>query len=109
MTQEDRTEWIKVALEAIGDVPRDLLEMACDKAKRVCDHPAKIIPFICKETEELTAWRKKQLRNAQAVEANRNAPRLERKPFELSPGDHRDIGAGLSELVADLERKARVG
>lgn len=106
MSEADRIEWLKEAVEAIGDIPRDLLEDACTKAKRVCDHPAKIVPFICKETQELVAWRKKKAREAAAQRENAGKPRLERKPEpELDQtGLAEDIGA----LARELERKARI-
>lgn len=106
MSEEDRAEWIKEALEAIGDVPYDLLEAACKKAKRHCDHPAKIVPFICRETEELTKFRKEALRHAQR--RAENAPRLEKKPFELDEADRREVASGIGDLVKELERKARL-
>lgn len=106
MNEADRIEWLKEAMEVIGDVPQDLLETAAAKAKRVCDHPAKIVPFICKETEEMTIWRRKNLRDAQAAVENFDKPRLERRGFELPEEDRIEVATGIGELVKELERKS---
>ncbi len=106
MSEADRIEWLKVAVETIGDIPQDLLEMACQKAKRACDHPAKIVPFICKETDELVAFRKRQADHARRQRENAANPRLtkQREPEPDRTGLARDIGA----LARELERKARM-
>ncbi len=106
MSEADRIEWLKVAVETIGDIPQDLLEMACRKAKRVCDHPAKIVPFICKETEELVAFRKKQAANAKAQRENAANPRLTKQP-EQEP-DRKGLAADIGALARELERKVRM-
>ena len=108
MNEDDRAEWIKEALEAIGDVPQDLLEAACKKAKQQCDHPAKIVPFICRETAELTKFRQEALRHAQKQAENANAPKLEKKPFELDDSDRKGLAADIGALARELERKARM-
>jgi hypothetical protein len=45
-TTEDRAEWLAVAMEEIGGVPGEAFVEACRHARRVCDHPAKLIPAI---------------------------------------------------------------
>ena len=104
MSEADRIEWLKEAVETIGDIPQDLLEMACNKAKRICDHPAKIVPFICKETEELVAFRKKQAAHAKAQRENAASPRLTKPPEVDRTGLAQDVGA----LARELERKVRM-
>lgn len=107
MTENDRNEWLKVALGAIGDIPKDLLVTACAKAMRACDHPAKIVPFICKETDETVQHRRQHLARCQAEIENYGRPRLERKSFELPETDRREVASGLGDLVKELELKSR--
>lgn len=106
MSEADRIEWLKVAVETIGDIPQDLLEMACRKAKRICDHPAKIVPFICKETEELVVFRKRQAAHAKAQRENAANPRLAKQP-EQEP-DRTGLAADIGALARELERKVRM-
>lgn len=106
MSEADRVEWLKAALMTIGDCPRDILEEACLAARKVCDHPAKIVPFICKHVGDIPAQRIKAVDRIGMELANAGKPRLERKapPLEDRAGLAADIGA----LARELERKARM-
>jgi hypothetical protein len=108
MSEADRIEWLKAAMEVIGDIPQDLLESACAKAMRVCDHPAKIVPFICQETDDSVKWRRINLRTAQTKLENIEKPRLQKQGFELDGEDRRAVSVGIGELLAELEAKVRV-
>lgn len=103
MTENDRNEWLKVALGAIGNIPQDLLVTASAKAMRACDHPAKIVPFICKETDEHVEHRRQHLARCQTEIENYGRPRLERKSFELPETDRRELSTDIGQLVKDLE------
>jgi len=72
MDEEGRAEWLAVAWETIGHLPADLLRIGCAHARKVADHPAKIVPAIIAETRELLAQRR---RNAQPDRTE--APQLE--------------------------------
>lgn len=60
MSEDARTEWLKVAWGSLNGIPADLLTRGCAAARRSCDHPAKIVPAIIAEIDETWAWRKKQ-------------------------------------------------
>lgn len=76
MTEADRVEWLKAALMTIGDCPKDLLEDACYAARRVCDHPSKIVPFICEQIGDRPDWRWRQVRYIESQIENHDKPRL---------------------------------
>lgn len=67
MSQDDRTEWLKVAWSTLSDVPADLLAMACRTARKTCDHPAKIVPAIIREVE--TSWARRRVNRAEVLAA----------------------------------------
>lgn len=78
MQEGDRTAWYKAALMTIGNMPEDLLAESCAAARKVCDHPAKIVPFICAFNPNPLKWRQEALRDAQRIIENLNAPRIEK-------------------------------
>ena len=77
MQQADRTAWYKAAMLAIGDIPRQPLELAAKAALKVCDHPAKIIPFICNHAKEQTYRRHEAVRSAMDKLSAKETPLLE--------------------------------
>ncbi len=52
MDEVARREWLGVAWKTIGHLPSDLLKIGAEEARRVADHPAKIVPAIMKTTHE---------------------------------------------------------
>ena len=50
-SEQDRKLWLAVALETLKDIPLDLLQRGVIHARRVADHPAKIVPAIVQEVE----------------------------------------------------------
>jgi hypothetical protein len=57
MTEEAKRDWLAVAWGTLKHLPADLLATGCKAARQACDHPAKIVPAILKETEEELRWR----------------------------------------------------
>ncbi len=97
----------------IGDMPADLLAMACAEARKVCDHPAKIIPFICTHNPDVgkmwlsTMRHRKTHRNQCAARLqNIDAKRLEANSFELPEDERRELATDIGSLVKELERKS---
>lgn len=45
-SEDDRALWLKVATETVKDIPAAILRQAIIEARKVCDHPSKIVPFI---------------------------------------------------------------
>lgn len=107
MSSEERTAWYKAALMTIGDMPEDILRMACEAARKACDHPAKIVPFICdmdgkreKPWLSMLAWRRRRLSEDRKRFENVSAPRLTDNPDYMTAQD-------LAELKAELTNALR--
>lgn len=64
MSPDDRTEWLAAAIDALKDVPADLLEEALAECRKRADHPSKVIPFVTSYTEERIMWRRNNLERA---------------------------------------------
>jgi hypothetical protein len=98
MQEADRTAWYKAALMTIGDIPLSFLHRATAEARKACDHPAKIVPFICKYETEAVRWANENLRHARARFENLNAPRIEKHEPEYMTAED------LAEMKAELAR-----
>jgi hypothetical protein len=96
MQEGDRTAWYKAAFMTIGDIPLTYLKLACEAARKACDHPAKIVPFICKYETEAVRWANENLRHARARFENLNAPRIEKHDPEYMTAED------LAEIKAEL-------
>lgn len=116
MSDDDRLEWYKAALMTIGDLPADLLAQACVAARKVCDHPSKIVPYICRDDDPATdkswlvelKWRKTKLMNARNRLENLGAKRISKKSFELPDDERREVATGIAALVKELEGKVKI-
>ena len=60
MNETARSEWLLVAWNTLNGIPADLLERGCLHARKVADHPAKIVPAILAEVEGSWESRKRQ-------------------------------------------------
>ena len=107
MTEAERVKWLTSAIETIGDIPHDLLERACFKGRKKCDHPAKIVPFICKEVEHSMEWRESTLRNVRA-ELNKFTRPKAQPIIDNREQDRSYIAAEIGALARELERKAQM-
>lgn len=108
MTQDDRAEWIAMAILETRDMPADLFRDACAQARRTCDHPAKIIPAICRYEPENwpTAARRRALSDTLAEIQNAQAPRLTATATEQEIGEdeREEVKRMMAGLVADMKR-----
>lgn len=100
MQEADRTAWYKAALMTIGDIPLSLLRRATAQARKVCDHPAKIVPFICKFESDTVRWANDKVRHARATVENLTAPRLEKHEPEYMTAQ--DLAEMKAELAVSL-------
>jgi hypothetical protein len=98
MTEDARVEWLTAAWEATGHLPADLLHLGAAHARRVADHPSKIVPAIIAETEELLRSRRRSLHEDRA-RAERALPAPEQRL--CTPVEAEDIlrKFGLLEAV----------
>lgn len=63
MSDADAAIWLRTAARELEHLPIDLLADACSAAKRTCDHHAKIVPTIIRETAERLEMRRTYHRN----------------------------------------------
>lgn len=96
MQEGERTAWYKAALMTIGDIPLSILQRATAGARKSCDHPAKIVPFICKFEPDTVRWANGVVHHARATVENIHAARLPKhEPQYMTAED-------LAELKAEL-------
>lgn len=62
-----RREWLASAWGTLKDYPADLIERGCAHARRVADHPAKIVPAILAEVDD--ALKARQRNRLSAIES----------------------------------------
>jgi hypothetical protein len=103
MQEAERTAWYKAAIMTISDIPLQILRRACEQARRTCDHPAKIVPFICNFEPEAVRWSKEALRHAQAQVDNFNAPRIAKHEPEYITAE--DLAELKAEFTQSLKTK----
>jgi hypothetical protein len=96
MQETERTAWYKAAIMTVNHIPLSILQRACEQARRNCDHPAKIVPFICKFEPEAVRWANDAIRYAQAQVDNFNAPRIAKQEPDYITADE------LAELKNEL-------
>lgn len=92
MTQDARTEWLKVAADTLAGIPVDLLAKSCAAARFEIDHPAKVMKFIGAEVK--AEWDARiahldRLRGLEDAPVRRPQPRPEtliedNSPLEMS-------------------------
>ena len=56
MDETARRDWFAVAWDTLRDIEPELLARAAKNARKVCDHPSKIVPAIVAEVHELTRF-----------------------------------------------------
>jgi hypothetical protein len=62
MNEEAKRDWLAVAWQTLKHLPADMLSRGCKAARETCDHPAKIVPAIMRETEEAMRRRREAAR-----------------------------------------------
>lgn len=80
MSEGDMDSWQATAMETLRGIPTDLLERGCTAARRVVDHPSKIVPAIFREIGEAWDRRKRELgrlRDLQKVADDRPVPAVD--------------------------------
>jgi hypothetical protein len=97
MSAEDRNAWLQVARETLRGIPGDLLQRGCKKARETCRFASEIVPTILEETKDDWERRKRISEHHAALEANRDAPRLEHKEPEYVRPEQ------IAELIKSLK------
>lgn len=80
MTEADREDWLRAAWVTLDGIPADLLDIGCAHARKVCDHPAKVVPAILTAIQDLWAKRKRDLSDVEAALAKMVEPTEPEEP-----------------------------
>ncbi len=108
-TEAARTEWFKVARQTVGYLPLDLLGIGCDHARKVADHPSKIVPAIISASHDLYEGRRKAEREARSVPALGYMPKrdvMARRGEAMSEADTAELNERLERLGATVRYRA---
>lgn len=110
MSSDERALWLSAAWAEVSEIPAPAFLDACSHARRAIDHPAKLIPYIVRESEEYGRYLLGKLSQEESLWANQNAPRL--PPAEPRPhvdpfaADRDEVSALMKDLIASLKGKA---
>lgn len=81
MSADDRTEWLKVARMAVGDVLEGPLHFACDEARKTCRFASEIVPLVIAKADEREAYLRDRINTLQWHLDNPPKP----EPLRLAP------------------------
>ena len=99
LTQDDREEWVSVAMPEVMEIPEDIFLEGCALARKKCDHPAKIIPAIVGYDPPFwgTSARRRHLHDCESYLENIDAKRIaQAEPDYVDPDD-------MAALVKELQ------
>lgn len=107
MSNDERVLWLSAAWAVVRDIPAQPFRDACKVAQRIVEHPAKLVPTIVRESQEVADIFRRRLAREEAAWANRSAPRLaspDRTP--RNPNESAEVGSMMSDLIAKLKGQA---
>lgn len=109
MTQDDRKEWIKIAIHEVKDMPADIFFDACAEARKVCDHPAKIIPMVSQYKPKFYGMnvRRKAYQDALMALENIDAKRLGYVASDAGNDETAEVSELIAQLVKDMQAAQR--
>lgn len=107
MSSDERAVWLATAWAEISHIPAGVFESACAAARKIVDHPSKIVPAIIKESAYMTDLFIRRRNDEEAAWRNRNAPRLEASAPDPDPyaADRDEVSKMMADLVASLKGK----
>lgn len=105
MTADDRKAWLRAAFDEVLTVPSYCFAEACAHARRVADHPAKIIPAIHAYKPEYVpvSSMRTDLFNARQQLANLDAKRLAAPADEITDEEREDVAAMMTGLRQSMQ------
>lgn len=110
MTQDDRTEWITVAVQDVEEIALGALQRSCKAARLSCRHPSELIPAILSNAATIEEDLLREHRWAVQALHNLNAPILPPlKPVIIDEAEHDEVKKLMSELLAEMRKKANAG
>lgn len=108
MSSDERAVWLATAWAEVSHIPAGTFEGACAAARKIVDHPSKIVPAIIKESAFMTDLFIRRRNEEEAAWRNRNAPRLTVAEPDPDPfaADREEVSAMMADLVATLKGQA---
>ncbi|AJA07438.1 hypothetical protein SKP52_02515 [Sphingopyxis fribergensis] len=106
MSGDERALWLSAAWAEVRDIPARPFVDACTTARRIVEHPAKLVPTIVRESQEVADIFRRRLAREEAAWANRSAPRLARPDDRRRPDESAEVGSMMSELIEKLKGQA---
>ena|SRR5690242_572281 len=102
MDEAARREWLAVAWKTIGHLPADLLRIGCAHARKIADHPSKIVPAIMAETTDLLARRRELAKEDRTLRLPAPTTRdvMDRRGEPMSAEDTAELNERLERLGA---------
>lgn len=108
MTQDDRAEWISIAMLDVEELPSAALREACKVARATCKHPAELIPAILSNAAMIASDLEKDHRWAVQAYRNLTSPKLEDATNEeISETEKDEVKKLMSDLVTEMQKKVR--
>lgn len=108
MTQDDRAEWISIAMLEVEELPSGALREACKVARTTCKHPSELIPTIVSTATAVAENLQKDHRWAVQAYRNLTAPKItDATNEEIGEEEKDEVRRLMAELSADMQRKAR--
>lgn len=84
MTEGETMDWLAVAADALSELPIDIAEVGCRKARLKCTHHSQIVPTVISETQDMLEWRRmSQARPVRLVSVRPEPTPIEHKPEPL--------------------------
>lgn len=105
MSQGERETWLFGAFEHLAEhkIPAKPFADAVFKAKDLCDHPAKIVPTIIRESKKWTENLKRTERLKRKAYENENAPRLKQQNYEIPDDERAEVSEMLKQTTDSLK------
>lgn len=102
-SEGDRKAWLTAAAATLAGIPPQLLEWGVSRARKVADHPAKIVPAIMEEIGEAWERRREDLRR-EADSGHRLAAPKEPADPPCTPEQAAAILAEFPQLSAGMRQ-----
>jgi predicted secreted protein len=107
MSTQERDLWLTSATITLKEWPEDLIRIGVERARKVADHPAKIVPTIVAETETMLKRRKDVLGKLMWIAKIEQDERW-RDPLEDFDEADRCTPEQAAQIIAEVEAEMGV-
>lgn len=102
MSSDERGTWLAAAWAEVQDIPAAAFLDACAEARKIVEHPARLVPAIVRASEPYASQLRRRLVREEAQWANRGAPRIAATiadPVDETP----EVAELMRGLIASLK------